>query len=50
MFNCYGNLIVHGFLKVIRKSDKLGKPNKYVITSGFLDYFIPGFKESLSTI
>jgi len=44
------NLIARDFVKVVGKSDKLGKPNMYGITSGFLDYFGLDSKESLPKI
>jgi len=44
------NLIAKDFIKVVGKSDKLGRPNLYGITNEFLDYFGLESKEDLPSI
>ncbi|MBQ6546758.1 MAG: SMC-Scp complex subunit ScpB [Bacilli bacterium] len=44
------NLVAKDFIKVVGKSDKLGRPNLYGITDEFLDYFGLESKKDLPSI
>ena len=44
------NLVAKDFIKVVGKSDKIGRPNLYGITEEFLDYFGLESKDELPSI